>query len=294
MDETAVLIGRFQVPEMNDEYRHQIEVILKRHGGLVLVVAEPGIPVSKQNPLPVRSRISMIAEAYPGLKVLSIKDHPLDTVWSGKLDELLSGEIGDRSFLIYGTKERFQDHYVGRNKTARLEDKKHTSLAAEEEPSSKSFRNGMVHASGLRYASVFPTVDVAVFRSDKTEILLGKKDIDGKWRLIGGFADPDDDGFHASASRELREECGSIESSELTYEGSFPIDDWRYRFEQDKIITSLFSTDYLSGEPEASDDIADLDWFTLAEVSAMVEREETAPEHAQMFRMLLKKYRREQ
>jgi bifunctional NMN adenylyltransferase/nudix hydrolase len=293
MKETAILIGRFQIPEMNDGYRKLIETIRQTHDDLVLVLAEPKIPASKENPLPLESRMAMIAEAFPELRVLSLKDHPLDEEWSRNLDELLDEFAEGRSLVIYGSKERFIDQYRGKHKTAKLSDRRPTDSGVEEDPSSKSFRRGMVYAAGKRYASVFPTVDVAVFREKRSEILLAKKDIDGKWRLIGGFADPSDEGFAVSAKRELQEECGDIETSELTYEGSFRIDDWRYRFEQDKIITTLFSADYICGSPQARDDVAELDWFSLDSVPGMMDEGKTALEHGQMFRFLLTKYRKE-
>lgn len=292
MKDTAILIGRFQLPEMNEGYRNLIETIRQRHGELIVVLAEPGVPVSRNNPLPVKSRMAMIREVFPDLKVLSIKDHPLDQEWSRNLDQLIS-ESGSHSITIYGTKERFINHYRGKYKTTTLSDEKSQDPGVEEDPSSGSFRKGMVYATAKRYPSVYPTVDVAVFRTNRSEILLGRKDIDGKWRLIGGFADPEDDGFATSAKRELREECGSIEISELTFEGSFAIDDWRYRFEQDKIITTLFSADFRSGEPSAQDDVAELNWFSMEALARMVNNDETAPEHTQMFRLLLKKYHRE-
>ncbi len=293
MKETAILIGRFQVPEMNAAYRKLIESVKQTHGQVVLVLAEPGVPVSQENPLPLQSRIAMIKAAFPDLKILSLKDHPLDDEWSRQLDQLLSNNLESNSLVIYGTKERFINQYQGKHKTAELPDKKPESSSVEEESSSISFRKGMVYASAKRYPTVFPTVDVAVFRKDRSEILLGKKDADGKWRFIGGFADPSDQGFPASAKRELREECGDIETTEFTYEGSFRIDDWRYRFEKDKIITTLFSTDYVSGEIQAQDDIAELKWLSLAELSSLMESDKTASEHSQMFRSMLKKYHQE-
>lgn len=293
MKERAILIGRFQVPEMNVAYRKLIESIKEKHGDVILVLAVPGIPVSMVNPLPLQSRITMIEEAFRGLKILSLKDHPLDEAWSRNLDELLNEKISGDRFVIYGTRERFINQYRGKHKTAELPDEETERPSVEEEPSSIAFRKGMVHASGKRYPAVFPTVDVAVFRNNRSQILLGKKDADGKWRLIGGFADPTDEGFTAAAKRELHEECGEIETSELVYEGSFKIDDWRYRFEQDKIISTLFSTDYISGEIQAQDDVAELDWFPIAELPNLIKEDKTAREHAQMFRDLLKKYHKE-
>ncbi len=58
-------------------------------------------------------------------------------------------------------------------------------------------------------------------------------------------------------------------SHQLTDETPARINDWRYRKEVDKIVTTLFSCDYHYGEPQAQDDIMDLAWFNVADLSAM-------------------------
>lgn len=133
---------------------------------------------------------------------------------------------------------------------------------------------------------------MALFRNDKKEILLGRKDIDNKWRLLGGFSDPTDESFEAAAKRELTEECGEIDTTPLQYEGSSRVADWRYLNEDDKIITNLYSADLVSGVPKGSDDIAEVKWFTLREVEEMMLVKLTASEHYPHFTKLLKKYLR--
>jgi bifunctional NMN adenylyltransferase/nudix hydrolase len=129
-----------------------------------------------------------------------------------------------------------------------------------------------------------------MFRNNKTEILLGKKASNNKWRFIGGFADPEDDNYEAAAKRELMEECGEMQIGEMTYETSRKINDWRYRNEADKIITLLFSCDYISGSPAAQDDIIDLDWFPVADLPQMIANGTISPEHLDMFGFIITKY----
>jgi bifunctional NMN adenylyltransferase/nudix hydrolase len=78
--------------------------------------------------------------------------------------------------------------------------------------------------------------------------------------------------------------------TEMHYEGSFRVNDWRYRNENDKIITTLFSADHISGEAVGSDDIAEVKWFKVKEVSALIEANETAAEHKPQLERLLGKY----
>jgi bifunctional NMN adenylyltransferase/nudix hydrolase len=129
-----------------------------------------------------------------------------------------------------------------------------------------------------------------VFRNKKAELLLGKKNIDGLWRLPGGFVDPDDTSYEAAANRELKEETGLVLETSLTFEQSFKVDDWRYRYEQDKIITTLFSAEIVRGDSAASDDLAEVKWFALAEVKLLLQAGETVSEHTPMLHHLLNKY----
>jgi bifunctional NMN adenylyltransferase/nudix hydrolase len=148
----------------------------------------------------------------------------------------------------------------------------------------------VIYAYSNTYLKVYPTVDIAVFKNSKKEILLGRKNIDNKWRLLGGFSDPTDNSYEEAAKRELTEECGEIDTTPMQYEASFRVNDWRYRNEEDKIITAMFSCDYISGEVKGSDDIAEVSWFTLAQVNEMMLVRETASEHFPQLSALLKKY----
>jgi len=76
----------------------------------------------------------------------------------------------------------------------------------------------------------------------------------------------------------------------MSYETSRKINDWRYRNEADKIITLLFSCDYISGSPAAQDDIIDLDWFKLANLPQMISNETISDEHVEMFKFIINKY----
>ena len=129
-----------------------------------------------------------------------------------------------------------------------------------------------------------------VFRNNGTEVLLGKKSTNYKWRFVGGFIDPEDDSYETAAVRELREECGDIVVDDVQYESSARIDDWRYRKEADKIITTLYSAQYVSGTPKAKDDIVDVGWIAMKDLPAMLSKGEITPEHVLLFDRLIKKY----
>jgi bifunctional NMN adenylyltransferase/nudix hydrolase len=293
----GVIIARLQLHYLHDEHKSLMDTLRAKHNKIVVVLGVSPVLGSRRNPLDFSTREKMIKKEYPEIIVLPLDDHPLDTIWSSNLDTLLRDAFPDSSFRLYGSQESFIACYTGSNEVEKLPF--HIKRSAfdirkslsQEIMHSMEFRAGIIYAYANTYLKVYPTVDIAVFRNQKTEILLGKKDIDQKWRLMGGFSDPTDDGFEAAALRELREECGEIEVTPMHYEGSFRINDWRYKMEEDKIITTLFSTDYISGNPVGSDDIGEVKWFVLRELDEMVSANKTASEHAPHFERLISRYK---
>ena len=76
----------------------------------------------------------------------------------------------------------------------------------------------------------------------------------------------------------------------MQYEASMRIDDWRYRNEADKIITTLFSCDWLYGNPTPNDDIVDVQWFPIKNINSMIEKNEITAEHHKLLSLLADKY----
>ena len=144
------------------------------------------------------------------------------------------------------------------------------------------YRKGVVAACSSRYPTVYPTVDCAIFEDESFQILwLARKKDEDLFRFVGGFADPKDDGFEASALREAKEETG-MECEIVDWIGSCKIDDWRYREEEDKIITNLFALKKVFGKVLAQDDI-----FQLKAVSIdLFSEENIQPEHRRLFKMV--------
>jgi bifunctional NMN adenylyltransferase/nudix hydrolase len=298
MNKAGVIIARFQSPYLHEGHKSLIESVRARHNKIIIVLGISPVLGSRRNPLDFPTREKMIKKEYPDLVVLPLSDHPQDAKWSQNLDSLLSNTFVGQSFILYGSRDSFIGYYAGRYEVVELaESVKLNSTAIREQISDKvmdseSFRMGVIYGCFNTYTKVYPTVDIAVFRNNRTALLLGKKDIDKKWRFPGGFTDPTDDSYEAAAARELHEECGPIEVGPMKYEGSFKMNDWRYRREEDKIITTFFSTDFISGTPVGSDDLAEVKWFTLAEVATLFQNEETAPEHVPQFTAILNKYNR--
>jgi bifunctional NMN adenylyltransferase/nudix hydrolase len=296
MNPIGVIIARFQSPYLHQGHRSIIESVIRNHNKTVIILGVSPVKGSRRDPLDFQTREKMIRASYPNVIILPLPNHPLDSKWSLNLDASLSDSFPGSKFRLYGSRDSFIPYYSGRFEVVELpETGSHSATIIREQISDKvldseEFRTGVIYAYSNMYDKVYPTVDMAVFRDSKKEILLGRKDIDNKWRLLGGFTDPTDNSFEEAARRELREECGPIEISSVQYEHSVRVDDWRYRNEADKIITTLFSSDFISGEPKGSDDIAEVKWFVLNNLEAMMQQGLTAAEHTPHFTHLLKKY----
>ncbi len=296
MNTIGVIIARFQSPYLHEGHKALLESVKINHSKTIIVLGVSPVLGSRKNPLDYHTREKMIKKEYPEVVVLPLSDHPLDNKWSQNLDNILSNSFPGAKFNLYGSRDSFIPYYNGRFEVVELpETGTHSATIIRDQISdtvldSEEFRTGVIYAYSNTYLKVYPTVDIAVFRNNKTEILLGKKEIDNKWRLLGGFTDPADESFEAAARRELTEECGAIETTEMKYEKSFKINDWRYKSESDKIITSLFSTDYISGDPAGSDDIAEVQWFKLSDLEMMMNQKNTAEEHSPQLTLLITKY----
>ncbi len=295
MKTTAVIIARFQTPFLHDGHRYLIEHIQAQHHKVVVVLGVSPVKGSKLNPYDFYTRERLIKKAYPELLVLPLADHPSDGIWSANLDALLMETFPRETFLLYGGRDSFIPAYSGRLASQELPPHQHysaTALRTENSDrvlDSEDFRLGINYAYHNLYAKVYPTVDVALFKEERTYLLLGRKKGRQEWRLPGGFVDAGDSDFESAAKRELMEECGKVEASPMLYIGSAKVDDWRYRREEDKIITLLFAADLLYGHAVAGDDLAEVEWFEVAGLENMLTRQVIAAGHQPLIQMLLRK-----
>lgn len=274
--DVGVIVARFQVHELHKAHKDLIQTVVDRHDKVIIFLGLSPLMVTKENPLDFESRKQMILEKFPNVMVLYTKDTFSDEAWSKKFDE----QIGDlitpsQSVVLYGSRDSFQKHYLGKYQTLELKQEVYISgtetrkQISRKVRSSADFRAGVVWASASRFPTSYQTVDVAIFSEDNNRLLLGRKPGRDKYCFVGGFVDPTDTSLEEAARREVKEEA-SINVAWPKYLGSFRIDDWRYKGEQDSILTALFVAHY-DGEARAGDDIAEVRWFDVSNTKAIID-----------------------
>lgn len=289
--DVGVIVGRFQVPELHQEHLKLIETVCDKHNKVIIFLGLSPLMVTEENPLDFEARKQMILEEFPQITIQYIKDMSSDELWSKKLD----GMIGDlitpnQKPVLYGGRDSFVHRYTGRFPTTELEPETYVrfsgtdvrrAIASKSTKASSDFRAGVVWAAMSKFPTCYPTVDIAIFNEENNRILLAKKPYENAWRFVGGFVDATDKSFEQAARREVHEET-HIEITDPKYLVSMPVDDWRYRNEKDKIMTSLFMAKYQSGSPTPDDDIESLEWFDWDEITA----NSLVPSHQPLFRAL--------
>ncbi|WP_160712247.1 NUDIX domain-containing protein [Chitinophaga solisilvae] len=293
---TGVIIARFQTPSLHEGHLQLIRQVKAKHNRVLIILGVSPVKGSRKNPLDFYTRERMIKQSFPEIIVLPLSDQKYDAVWSSKLDELLTTNFPHETFVLYGSRDSFMDTYSGKYPIEALppvQDYNATAMReaiADKVFDTEEFRAGIIYNTYNLFPSVYATVDIALFRNNKQQLLLGRKPNENNWRLPGGFSDPTDDNFENAALRELQEECGHMETGKMEYVMSYRVDDWRYRSEANKIITTLFSTDLLYGEPAAGDDLAEVRWVTVTDIPTMIATGEIADTHIPLLNKLVEKY----
>lgn len=293
--EIGVIIGRFQLHQLHKAHCDVIESVLSNHKKVILFLGVTQVVGSSSNPLDFASRKAMIQEKYPDIVVLSLPDTRNDDTWSKNLDSRIREVFQIGNALLYGSRDSFIPHYKGQFDTAELEQEIYVSgtevrkQVSEEIKSSKEWRAGVIYGSYNRYPTSYQKVDIAVFNEEENQILLAKNPGEDKYRFIGGFVDVKDTSLEHTAKREFMKETGA-EISITGYVGSFRVDDWRYRSERDKIMSTLFKAKYLFGHLEPSDDVMEIRWFELKDLKEIGGIQKLiVDEHQSMMSILLTK-----
>ena len=274
----GVAIARFQVHELHEGHHHVIKQVTGNHKKTIIFLGVPRFVGTKKNPLDFDTRKKMVQTLYPDSIILAIQDQSDNNRWAQELDKRIREVYPHGEVLMYGSRDSFIPHYLnggGKFQTKELEPLGSFAgtdirkLISEEVKNSKDFRSGVIYHAYNLYPRVIPTVDIAPLSSDETKVLLAKKYDESKWRFIGGFVKPEDESVQSTARRVyMKETGGNSESGDYKYVTSCQIQDWRFRGEDDKIMTTLFTCKYLWGGINPSDDIQELKWFDISELKS--------------------------
>ena len=266
--DVGVIVGLFKVNELHEAHVDLITSVLNKHDRVLVFLGNSTIRNTLNNPLDYRARRTMIADKFPTVEIHYINDNPSDTAWTKNLDKLIGEQLLPmQTVTLYGSRDSFLKCYTGKFNTCELEATTFISgtevrrRVCNNYPPTADYRAGMIAATAYRFPTAFQTVDIAVV-NDKGELLLARKPEEKKWRFIGGFSDPVSVSLEEDAKREVQEEAG-VEVGNITYLGSTLINDWRYRGEIDKIKTALFVAKYVFGKPEGADDVAEVKWVSI-------------------------------
>lgn len=284
----GVVIGRFQVHELHTAHIDLIKTVQSKHENVIIFLGVAASAPERKNSLNYRSRELMMHEVFgSAVTVLPITDKEENADWSKQLDGKIAEIYPGRKAVLYGSRDSFRPSYVGKHPTVELESTTMVSgteirkNVSDQYLSDSKFRAGIINAMHNQYDKVYPTVDVAIYNQLENLFLFGRKPNQQKMRFIGGFVDPADTNYEAAGVREVREET-SCTVDGLEYVGSFKVDDWRYRRVADKIMTTFFLGYFVQGPVAPDDDIAELFWKKLDDVT----EEMFVKEHLPLLRKL--------
>ncbi len=270
----GVIVGRFQVNDLHDGHMELFRQVRARHDGVIVFVGKHPAGLTKDNPLDFPTRKAMIQAKFPEFTVVSLPDVKTDEEWSAVLDAKIAEVIdGKQDITLYGGRDSFVPHYSGRHKPVELALPVETTKVsgtdiraefANKVIESPEFRAGMIYAANHLWPVSLATVDIAIFNDDYSEVLLGRKPSEKRFRFIGGHAEVGKT-YEQIARQECLEEAG-LDVNGMEYIDSAVIPDWRYRLQDRGVTTAFFATTTMSMGAVAGDDIEEVRWFKASEL----------------------------
>ena len=272
--EVGVIVARFQSPFLHEGHQEIISAVCASHPKVIVFLGLSPLRCTKHNTYDFATRRAMLEEKYPNVEVFYIDDVGDNELWSKNLDRLIGKNLAPgHKAVLYGSRDSFINDYLGRYPTIELVPSKFISASeirrriGIKAKSTQDFREGMCHVVQNQFPTFHPTVDLAIVDYDQRRLLLAQKPNQRFLRFVGGFTDPlKDKSAEEAAVREGKEETG-LDLTVEGYVGSALVNDWRYRYEDDKIMTFFYVMRYGSGVPTANDDIQYVCWKKFGEIS---------------------------
>ena len=299
--DVGIIIGRFQSDYLHEGYKYLLDKVIKNHNMVIIMIGVAAPIFTKNNPLDYNARNVMIQQ-YLSSKYLQdkyivtipISDCESNEMWSENIDILVNTIAPTKSKLLYGGRDSFISSYSGNIDTYEISPiASHCSSDRRKELKSivysdPKFRAGIISATQNMFVASFQCIDVVIHDSDKKRIMLGRKKDQSLWRFIGGFVDVKDDSLEETVAREVSEELSiNFSIGGIKYLMSTRVPDWRYKYEQEKIMSAVFTAQYVYGNAKASDDIVECKWFDLKALKENY-KDVIVKEHRKIFKKFIK------
>lgn len=111
--QTAVIIGRFQVPYLHLGHIHLISHCLQRFGTVGILLGSTRNTRDEKNPYSIEHRKDVIHRIFPQIKIVPLYDIPeSDDQWSKNIGTLCMENFNYR-FVLCHSRDSFKDHYKG-------------------------------------------------------------------------------------------------------------------------------------------------------------------------------------
>jgi bifunctional NMN adenylyltransferase/nudix hydrolase len=296
----GVIVGRFQVHELHDGHKELIRLVRTLHPRVIVLLGCTSAGITKRNPLSFEVRKRMLeaefrkynTESTSDVTILPLLDQKDDKVWSREVDKEIAKVVNNGEVTLYGGRESFVPHYSGRHNPKQLEvivpvfcsGSEVRAKLTDRTMETSDFRAGAIHTLNQMWDKIVPCVDVAIIHNDGQQVwtMLAQKPNEESWRFVGGHVTPKEHKtFEDAAKAEVSEESG-LSIDNLKYIGSRQVADWRYKDEEDKIMTVFFAANSVTMGGRGADDIERVKWFLVSKL----EEEDFEIEHKPLFRML--------
>lgn len=270
----GVIVARFQVPDLHAGHMVLMSHAMQNNDQVAVFLGTGDARGTVESPLDFQTRRMMVNAHYPEATVLSLRDRSTDLQWSRDLDTAIGAlcKSEEDEVTLYCSRDGFKPHYKGRfnvEEVVAVPEYSGQSLRAQiggRPLESRDFRRGVIYASTQKYATTYPTVDIAVVKDGA--VLMGRRPGQARYQFPGGFVGFTDTSMEETCKRELFEETEIeiADVNDLEYVCTSHIKDSRYAGSDARIMTTLFMVDYskTAGTQNADyEEFEDLAWVTL-------------------------------
>lgn len=249
----GVVIARFQVPDLHKGHRALLDYVANQNDSLIVMLGTSVLDGhERETPYSFVQRRVVVEESFyqslnhPKMEIVPIEDQRDDHGWSDNVDQIIGSLTNsDDVVTLYGARQSFVKHYHGKYPVViapTFESISGTTIRKSiTESVNREFMRGQAYTLHKQFPHAFLAVDMALCRMiNSIDVLLIQRRDSGIWCFPGGFVDPTDMSSECACARELAEEVGLRDTTPWKYVGSALIDDWRYRWTTNKVMSQFY------------------------------------------------------